>query len=128
MARVVIAVISGASLGGTYALIGLGLVLAFRATHTFNFAQGELMAFPAFILGFLLTKEQWGFGLALLVSLVIAAVLGMLMYWLALRRTVGLPVFMGVVATLGVATILDALISITFGTAQYAIRIPGMPS
>ena len=42
---------TGLGLGGTYALISLGLVLAFRATATLNFAHGELMVFPAFIVG-----------------------------------------------------------------------------
>lgn len=51
MDRVVVSLIGGISLGATYALIALGIVLAFRATGTFNFAHGEFMLLPAYLVG-----------------------------------------------------------------------------
>ena len=51
MTQIVVSLIGGISLGATYALIALGIVLAYRATATFNFAQGELMLLPAYIVG-----------------------------------------------------------------------------
>src|SRR4051794_27525562 len=103
MVRFIIALVGGISLGGTYALIGLGLVMAFRATETFNFAHGQLMLLPAFTMGFIQLEYDLPFGIELLISLVVAAIIGILLYVVVLQRTVGLPVFMGLVATLGVA-------------------------
>ena len=51
MIATVVALFEGASLGGIYALIGVGLVLAYRATGTLSFAHGELMLLPAYLLG-----------------------------------------------------------------------------
>ena len=125
--RFIVALIGGASLGGTYALIGLGLVMAFRATETFNFAHGQLMLLPAFTLGYIETQHDLPFLTGLLLSLLIAAGVGILFYVLVLQRMVGLPVFMGLVATLGIASILDAIMVMKFGSNQYAIDIPGVP-
>jgi branched-subunit amino acid ABC-type transport system permease component len=41
---------------------------------------------------------------------------------------IGLPHFMGFAATLGLAAILDAVMSLAFGANEYTIRIPGMPA
>ena len=40
-------VVAGLSIGSIYALVGLGLVLAFKGTGVFNFAHGELVAMGA---------------------------------------------------------------------------------
>ena len=127
MIRFVVSVIGGASLGGVYALIGLGMVLAYRATETFNLAQGQLMLLPAFTMGYLQSKGHGNFLVQLAVCLGISAVVGLLFYVLVLQRTVGLPVFMGLIATLGIASILDAAMIMKFGANQYAIRVPGLP-
>jgi branched-chain amino acid transport system permease protein len=127
MSRFVVSLVGGITLGGTYALIGLGLVLAFRATETFNFAQGELMALPAFIVGYFQAHNHQSFGVDLAISLVVIAVVGILFYVLVLQRTTGLPVFMSLIATLGLAAILDGIIAIIFGSNQYSITIPRLP-
>jgi branched-chain amino acid transport system permease protein len=127
MSRFIVALVGGFSLGGTYALIGLGLVMAFRATETFNFAHGQLMLLPAFTMGYIQLQYHLPFFVELFISLAIAAVVGMLMYLVVLQRTVGMPVFMGLVATLGIAAILDAVMVLKFGSNQYTITIPGMP-
>ena len=127
MDRFIVSLIGGASLGGTYALIGLGLVLAFRATETFNFAHGELMLLPAFMVGYFQAHNSMPFAAGLVVSLVVIAVVGVLFYLLVLQKTTGLPVFMSLIATLGLAAILDGVIAILFGSNQYGITFPGLP-
>ena len=128
MSRVVVALVGGASLGGIYALIGLGLVLAFRATATLNFAHGELMLLPAFLVGRWQQDHVMNIGLALLLAALAGAVICVLFYQTVLRRTTGLPPFMGFVATLGLAAILDGVIAIAFGTNTYPIRLAWLPT
>lgn len=128
MIRFIVSLVGGASLGGVYALIGLGMVLAYRATETFNFAQGQLMLLPAFTIGYIQKKYSIPFVAGLAISLAIAAFVGVLFYVLVLQRTTGLPVFMGLIATLGIASVLDAIMVMKFGSNQYSIRIPGLPT
>jgi branched-chain amino acid transport system permease protein len=129
MTRFIVSLIGGASLGGTYALIGLGLVLAFRATETFNFAHGELMLLPAFMVGYFQKQlhNNLPFGLQVIFSLLLVALVGVLFYVVVLRRTTGLPVFMGIIATLGLAAILDGAMTLVFGSNEYNITVPGLP-
>ncbi|MEA2235117.1 MAG: branched-chain amino acid transport system permease protein [Solirubrobacteraceae bacterium] len=128
MDRVVVSIVGGLSLGGTLALIALGLVLAFRSTHTFNFAHGELMLIPAFLVGRWQANDVGPMWLSILVAFAIAAFIGAVFFRLVLRRLVGMPVFMPVIATLGLAAVLEGLISIYFGFEQYAIKINFLPS
>jgi branched-chain amino acid transport system permease protein len=125
--ELVIAVVAGVTLGGTFALVGLGLVLAFRATGTFNFAHGELMLLPAFIVGYL-TGNGTPVGWALAIALVVSAVVGGLFYGLVLRRTTGQPPIMGIIATFGLAFVLDGIMGIYFPGTQYAVNLPGIPT
>jgi branched-chain amino acid transport system permease protein len=123
----VVAVIGGLSLGGTFALIALGMVLVYRANETFNFAHGQFMLVPAFLVGRWQANNTMPSVLGIVLSLVIGIVLICGFYRLVLVRTVGLPVFMPVVATLGLAAILDGLSSIVFGSNEYTIRLDVLP-
>lgn len=119
--------IGGISLGGVYALTGLGLVFAFRATRTFNFAHGELMLLPAFIVGYL-QLHNVSLGVAIVVALVSSTIAGGLFYVLILRRTTGLSLFMGIVATFGLAAILDGIMGLLFSKGQYSVVLKAVPS
>jgi branched-chain amino acid transport system permease protein len=125
--RVIVSVLGGGSLGGTYALVALGIVLAFRATGTFNFAQGQFMLLPAFLVGAWQAQHAHSLGLSIAVGLIVIAAIGVLFYLLVLQRTVGLVHFMGVIATFGLAAVLDGAMLIFFGSPQYTITFPGLP-
>jgi branched-chain amino acid transport system permease protein len=116
----------GLLLGGVFALVSLGLVLAFRATQTLNFAHGELMVLPAFLVA------SWSSHLplvaAIVASLIVVALVGMLFYWLVLRRLTGRGHFMAVIATLGLAAILDGIFGLVFPTDQYAVNLSFLPT
>jgi branched-subunit amino acid ABC-type transport system permease component len=75
MALFIASLIAGVTLGGTFALIGLGLVLAFRATKTFNFAHGGLMLLPAFVVAYL-SLHGINIILSITVALAISGVVG----------------------------------------------------
>lgn len=127
MSSVIVSVLGGASLGGTYALVALGIVLAFRATGTFNFAQGQFMLLPAFLVGAWQSQHLHSLGLSIAVGLIVVAAIGVVFYLLVLQRTVGLVHFMGVIATFGLAAVLDGAMLIYFGSPQYNLVFPGLP-
>lgn len=52
--------INGFSLGGTYALLALGLAIVFTIMHLINFAHGELITVPAYVMyGLVLLGAPW---------------------------------------------------------------------
>lgn len=121
------AVIGGFTLGGIFALIALGLVLAFRATKVFNFAHGELMLLPAYLIGYS-QAHHLSDGLMVPVSLLMVTIVGVLFYVLVLYRTTGFSsLFMGIVATFGLASIIDGLLGIFFHTVTYPVHFSIIP-
>ncbi len=76
--------VAGLSHGSLYALLALGLVLTLRSTNTLNFAQGEIsmvMAFITFAIWGALGQNLW---IAILPTVLIAAVFGAVIYNLAI--------------------------------------------
>jgi branched-chain amino acid transport system permease protein len=118
--------LAGISLGGIFVLIALGMVLVYRATAVLNFAHGEFMLLAAFLLAEWQAKRLPGV-LALVSSIGVVALIGAVFYQAALRRTVGLPDFVGVIATLGLASVLDGVMGIAFGASSYSISLAWLP-
>jgi len=127
MIRFISSLVGGLGLGGVYALVGLGLVLAWRATRTFNFAHGELMLLPAYLVGYGVARG-YNIWAMIVISLVLSAVVGAAFYYAVVRKTTGGPLFMGIVGTFGLAAILDGVMGIAFKAGQYTIDIPGVPT
>jgi branched-chain amino acid transport system permease protein len=125
--RLIVSVFGGGNLGGTYALVALGIVLAFRATGTFNFAHGQFMLLPAFIVGAWEAEQKAPIGVSILTGLVVVSAIGVAFYLVVLQRTVGLLHFMGVIATFGLAAVLDGVLLIVYGSPQYSIDIGIVP-
>ncbi|WP_280217298.1 branched-chain amino acid ABC transporter permease [Nocardia neocaledoniensis] len=128
MGNFIVSIVGGAALGATYALISLGLVLVFRATWTFNFAHGQFMLIPALVVAVLAGSGSMPFGLTVLAALALIVAISVAFYLTILRRTVGMPHFMAMIATFGLAAILDGLISIVFGARERSIEFPGLPA
>jgi branched-chain amino acid transport system permease protein len=127
MDRVIVSLIGGGSLGGTYALVALGIVLAFRATGTFNFAHGQFMLFPAYLVGAWQAQHAHSLLTSITVGVGTIAAVGLVFYLVVLQRTVGLAHFMGVIATFGLAAVLDGVMLIIYGSPQYSIDFPLLP-
>jgi branched-chain amino acid transport system permease protein len=123
----VISIIEGLTLGATYALIALGIIIIFRATDTFNFAHGEFMVLGAYLVARWQTRGHAPDIVVALVSLTIVAAAGWLLFRVVLRRIVGMPPFVGVVATLGFASIADGFLGMSFGSKQYSIKYDWLP-
>lgn len=110
------ALVSGASVGSIYALVALGLVLLYRTTRILNFAHGDLGVAGTFIAYTLLTQLRLPFGVAFLLALAAAALIGTLVY-LALVRPAKNQSELGLlILTLGLALALGGLDALVFGS------------
>jgi branched-chain amino acid transport system permease protein len=96
-------VLSGMATGGIYALAALGFTLLWQASGTINFAQGEFVMLPAFMmLGFI------SVGLPLWASFLVTCALAVLVLGWGFKRGVADPLLKFglmpiVVATIGLA-------------------------
>ena len=80
--------VNALSLGGTYALLALGLAVVFSIMGLINFAHGELMTAAGYGLCFALLAGL-PFGVAVVIALVVAVVLVLLMERIAFRPVRG---------------------------------------
>lgn len=76
-------------LGGTYALLGIGLTLIFGIMRIVNFTHGELYAFGAYMMYMLVMLLEVNFFVALALAVVLGVVLGGLIEFTLLRRLRG---------------------------------------
>ena len=125
----------GLMVGMLYALVALGFVLIFKASGVFNFAQGAMVLFSALAMArFSEWIPQWlgiapgllGNLLAIVVALALMVVVAWLIERLALRHLVNQEPITLLMATLGIAYLLDGLGPLIFGSQVYSIDV-GMP-
>ncbi|MHB1167589.1 MAG: ABC transporter permease subunit [Carboxydocellales bacterium] len=76
-------ILSGVTLGGIYAIIGLGFVTTYNVTGILNFAQGEFVMLGALITATLVTLKV-PLLLAILLAVVLVALCGAIMERLAI--------------------------------------------
>ncbi len=116
--------LGGLLTGVLYSLVALGLVLIFKASGVFNFAQGAMVLFAALTLVRLM--EKMPFAVAVVATLAVMFALAFVIERLVLRPLVnqeGIVLFM---ATLGVAYFLDGFGQALWGSEIYTLNV-GMP-
>jgi branched-chain amino acid transport system permease protein len=104
--------VSGVALGSIYALVCLGFVVIYRATGVLNFAQGGFVVWDL------------PFALAVALAMIVAALLGLGLERLVLRRMVGQPVFSIILITLGLLFIIEQATTAIWG---YDVLLIGDP-
>ncbi len=120
-------IVTGLLNGGILALIALGIVLIFKSSEVFNFAQGHMLMLGAYVTWWFSGGNQVGNELvnlhpvlAFILALIVAIGVGFLVERLALRPMSGQPLLSIVLMTLGLALFLEGVISLLFGTQPSA--------
>lgn len=111
----------GIGSGATYALVGQGVVLIYRASGILNFAQGALAMVGAYTF-FESTKAGLAKPVALLIVVALLAALGAAIYWLLMKPLRQASPLARVIATLGVLLVLQAIASIHYGAATVFVN------
>ncbi|HEX6295673.1 MAG TPA: branched-chain amino acid ABC transporter permease [Burkholderiales bacterium] len=122
-------VLAGGLLAGVmYSLVALGFVLIYKASGVFNFAQGAMVFFAA--LTFVsLTERGWNFWLALVVTLAVMVLLGVVTERVVLRPLVNQPQITLFMATIGLTFVLEGLSQLIWGSQPHGLElgIPDVP-
>jgi branched-chain amino acid transport system permease protein len=110
-------IVAGVALGFQYALVALGIVIIFKATHVINFAQGGFVMLGAFLTYQMSTAWGWPFFASVLLAMVVTGLLGLIMERLVLQYMVGKPIFAIIMITLGLLFVIQEIVS-TFWTSE----------
>jgi branched-chain amino acid transport system permease protein len=117
--RFVQVIIDGWATGSLYGALAVAVVLIYRSTGIVNFAQGELAMFSTFIAWGLL-QAGLPLGLALLGTLAISFVGGMLIERVIIRPVEGGEVLTLVIVTLGLYILVNSLAGWIWGFGNRA--------
>ncbi len=109
---------TGLLAGGPIALMGLGLVLIFKSTYIFNFAQGQLLLLGALVTWWLSVEVGLPLWLAIAIALVLSALFGLLIERVTLRPMTGQPLLSIILMTLALSQALQGLALLLFGGTQ----------
>jgi len=117
-------IVGGVALGMQYALVALGFVIIFKATHVINFAQGGFV-----MLGAYLTYQYsalWGlpFFVGVLLAMITTALLGLVVERLVLRRMVGKPLFALIMITVGLLFIIQEIVNTVWSSEPLNLGDP----
>jgi len=95
--------VSGVTQGSIYALVALGFTMIYAVTRVINFAQGEFVMLGGMLSFTLASSAGLPLAPALILSVLIAATAGVLMYMLAIRTARGTSVVSLIIITIGAA-------------------------
>ena len=109
-------VANGVVVGGIYAMVALGFVLIYKSSRVINFAQGEFLMVGAYVSLALMTTARVPPLPAFVLTLGFSIVLALLVERLVLRPLIGEPVIAVIMVTLGLASVLRAVIQLCYGT------------
>jgi len=117
-------ILSGIAVGSSYALMGLGMVLIYKASEVPNFVQGEMALLPVFVAYLLL--ESYGLPpyIAFPATLVFSIFLGCFLEFAIIRRAKEPNVLGLIIITIGMEMMLLGLVSWKFGADQRAMPFP----
>lgn len=117
------AIVTGIGVGSVYALVAVGYAFIYRTTASFNFAQGQLLAFGSLFAYTLYMAVGLPVVLALIISVVIVGALGALVervaIWPLARR--GEDTLTWLISTLGIAILFAGAAQRIWGSRPLAV-------
>lgn len=115
---------SGLSIGSIYALVALALVIPFKASGVLNFGQGEMVTLGAYIALALSLGTSLPYYAIVPLTLVIAAVVGIVFERLFIRPLVRAPEFTIVIGTFALGLMVKFAIRLYWQDNVYSLPVP----
>ena len=121
--------ISGIASGAILALVALGFVLIFKSSDVINFAQGELLMVGGYMTYVMLAWVGLPWFIGVPIAIILSAAIGVAIEQGILRHMIGEPIISVIMVTVGVSTLLRAILGLVFGNAPLAFPdfIPNYP-
>ncbi len=112
--------LTGLTNGTILALAALGFVLIYKSSDVINFAQGEFLLIGAYLIYGMVVQVGLHWTLGMVVTLLSAVLLGVLIERLILRPMIGEPIISIIMVTIGLSSLLRAIVSAIWGNLPRA--------
>lgn len=111
-------------MGGTYALLGIGLTLIFGIMRIVNFTHGELYAFGAYMMYFFATVVGMNFLVAIVFAIAAGMALGALIEFTLLRSKRSAEIETTMLIMIGAWIVMQNVEVLTWGSVAKSINTP----
>lgn len=112
--------LSGITVGATYALAALGFTLIYNASNVINFAQGEFIMLGGMLAVFF-SHAGLPLPVALLLAVAIPAVVGVVMEMVAIEPVKGAETVSLIIITIGASLVIRGLVQIWLGKGTHSL-------
>ncbi len=112
--------LTGLTNGAILALAALGFVLIYKSSDVINFAQGEFLLIGAYLIYGMVVQVGLHWTLGMFITLLIAVLVGVLIERLILRPMIGEPIISIIMVTIGLSSLLRAVVSAIWGNLPRA--------
>jgi branched-chain amino acid transport system permease protein len=119
MDHLVLVVLSGIASGAVYGLMGLGLVIIYRATDVVNFALASMATLAVYV-ALMVVERGWGVAGGIAAAVLVAVVLGLVVREALIRPLGTGQLFTALVMTMGVSLIMEAVVTDVWGAQPRA--------
>ena len=119
--------INGIQVGSIYALIALGYTMVYGIVKLINFAHGDILMVGAYI-AFASVSSGIPLPVAIIISMVTCAVLGVTIDYFAYRPLRNSPKISALITAIGVSFLLESLALIIFKAEPKVIKTENIPS
>jgi len=118
-------IVGGLFFGGMYTLIALGIVIVYKSTKVFNFAQGWMVTLGSLMLVTLVGK--FGVVVGVIAGLAFGALLGLGIERLLMRPLIGQPLIAALLLTIMLGYVIEGINILAWGTFGYEmpVTLPG---
>jgi branched-chain amino acid transport system permease protein len=117
-------IVNGLVLGSVYSLVALGITLIYGIMQLPNFAHGHLYMLGAYLTLFMMTMYGFHYWPAILVSVAVLVLIGMLLERLVFRPLHNAPHINSMIAAVGVMLFIEALARKMWGSDYHRLDSP----
>ncbi len=121
--------LTGLTNGAILALAALGFVLIYKSSDIINFAQGEFLLVGAYVIYAMIAQFGLAWPIGMILTIGISILLGVVVERLVLRPMIGEPIISVIMVTIGLSSLLRAIVSTIWGNLPQAFPpfIPSQP-
>lgn len=121
--------LTGLTNGAILALAALGFVLIYKSSDVINFAQGEFLLVGAYVTFSMVAQYGLAWPIGLVMTLLVSVAVGVAVERLVLRPLIGEPIISVIMVTIGLSSLLRAIVNTIWGTLPRAFPafIPSQP-
>lgn len=118
------AIVSGLALGSIYALVAMGFYITYKASTTMNFGQGDAVVLGGMSLAGVVSSWALPYGIAAVLTIVILAIYGALIYLVGIRPLSELESMRWIITTLGLGLITANIMAVVWGATVRPVPTP----